>query len=80
MIAVLRSLARNVSTPVSNSTIKGDVKNNFDEEISIATAILELSPEDLLKDLNLFGFLFECMCIRDLKKRLIRKNAENLHF
>lgn len=112
MIAVLRSLARNVSTPVSNSTIEGDVKNNFDEEISrptlndyintleklyvveninstnlnfrsksairvkakkefidpsIATAILELGPEDLLKDLNLFGFLFECMCIRDLK-------------
>lgn len=112
MMAVLRSLARNVSTPVSNSTIAGDVKNSFNEEISrptlndyintleklfvvenlnstnlnfrskssirtkpkkefvdpsIATAILELGPKDLLKDLNLFGFLFECMCIRDLR-------------
>lgn len=112
MTAVLRSLARNVSTPVTNSTITEDVKNSFNDGISrptltdyintleklfvieninatnlnfrsksairtkpkkefvdpsIATAILELSPEDLIKDLNLFGFLFECMCIRDLK-------------
>lgn len=112
MTAVLRSLARNVSTSVTNSTITEDVKNSFNDGISrptltdyintleklfvieninatnlnfrsksairtkpkkefvdpsIATAILELSPEDLIKDLNLFGFLFECMCIRDLK-------------
>ena len=26
-----------------------------------------LTPNDLMKDLNLFGFLFECMCIRDLR-------------
>lgn len=112
MSAVLRSLARNISTPVSKATLNGDVKNNFEEEISrptlsdyintleklfvieninatnlnfrskssirtrakkefvdpsIATAILELRPKDLMKDLNLFGFLFECLCIRDLK-------------
>lgn len=109
---VLRSLARNISTQVSNSTIEGDVKNSFDDEISrptvnnyintleklfvienvnatnlnlrskyalrtkpkkyfvdpsIATAILEIKPNDLLGDLRTFGFLFESLCMRDLK-------------
>ncbi len=109
---VLRSLARNISTPVSNSTIECDVKNNFDDDISrptltdylntleklfviedvnatnlnfrskyalrtkpkkyfvdpsIATAILEMKPNDLIKDLNTFGFMFESLCMRDLK-------------
>ncbi len=112
MLHVLRSLARNISTPVSNTTIEEDVKNNFDADISrptlidylntleklfviedvnvtnlnfrskyalrtkpkkyfvdpsIATAILEMTPEDLIQDLNTFGFLFESLCMRDLK-------------
>ncbi len=112
MLQVLRSLARNISTPVSNSTLEEDVKNNFDADISrptlidylntleklfviedvnvtnlnfrskyalrskpkkyfvdpsIATAILDMSPEDLIQDLNTFGFLFESLCMRDLK-------------
>lgn len=109
---LLRSLARNVSTQVSVSTLESDVKNNFDDDISrptvidylntleklfviedvnatnlnfrskyalrtkpkkyfvdpsIVTAILEMKPSDLVKDLNTFGFLFESLCIRDLK-------------
>ena len=109
---VLRSLARNISTPVSNTTLENDVKNSFDDDISrptladylntleklfviedvnvtnlnfrskyairtrpkkyfvdpsIATAILEMKPNDLIKDLNTFGFMFESLCIRDLK-------------
>ncbi len=109
---VLRSLARNISTQVSHSTIETDVKNTFDDEISrptlndylntleklfvienmnatnlnfrskyalrtkpkkyfvdpsIATAILEMKPNDLINDLNTFGFLFESLCMRDLK-------------
>ena len=112
MGAVLRSLARNVSTPVSNTTIIEDVKNEFSDEISrptlddyintleklfviekvnatnlnirskvplrtkaklefvdpsIATVVLGLTKEDLIHDLNYFGFLFENLCIRDLK-------------
>lgn len=112
MKAVLRSLARNISTPVSNATIMEDVRNEFASEVSrptlddylntleklfvienvkatnlnirsktairtksklelvdpsIATAILDLSPSDLIHDLNYFGFLFESLCIRDLK-------------
>lgn len=109
---VLRSLARNISTQVSNSTIEGDVRNIFDDDISrptltdylntleklfvienvnatnlnfrskyalrtkpkkyfvdpsIATAILDIKPKDLINDLNTFGFMFESLCIRDLK-------------
>ena len=109
---VLRSLSRNISTQVSNSTIEGDVKNSFDDDISrptltdylntleklfviedvnatnlnfrskyalrtkpkkyfvdpsIATAVLDMKPNDLINDLNTFGFMFESLCIRDLK-------------
>lgn len=34
---------------------------------SIATATLRLSPDALMKDFNTFGFLFEALCIRDLR-------------
>lgn len=109
---VLRSLARNISTQVSNATLEGDVRNNFGDDISrptltdylntleklfviedvnatnlnfrskyalrtkpkkyfadpsIATAVLEMKPSDLIKDLNTFGFIFESLCMRDLK-------------
>ena len=112
MQSVLRSLARNISTSVSNSTIENDVKNSFTDNISrptltdylntleklfviedvnatnlnirskyairtkpkkyfvdpsIATAILDIKPQDLINDLNMFGLLFEALCIRDLK-------------
>lgn len=34
---------------------------------SVCTAALELGPNDLVNDLNTMGFLFENMCIRDLR-------------
>ena len=34
---------------------------------SIAVASLGIGPNDLLKDLNTFGLLFETLCIRDLR-------------
>ena len=37
MKAVLRSLARNISTPVSNATIMEDVRNEFASEVSRPT-------------------------------------------
>ena len=112
MKALLKSLARNISTPVSKTTVIEDIKNEFVDEMSrptlddylnvleklfvienvnatnlnirstiplrttpklefvdpsIAPAILGLSKEDLIKDLNYFGFLFENLCIRDLR-------------
>ncbi len=112
MQSVLRSLARNISTPVSKETITKDIKDNFDNDISrptlndyintleklyviegikatnlnlrskyairttskkifvdpsIATAVLDITPNDLINDLNTFGFIFESLCIRDLE-------------
>ena len=112
MMSLLKSLARNISTPVTNVTIVNDVKNEFIDEISrptldsylntleklfvleyipatnlnirskvslrtkpklgfvdpsIATAVLGLAPQDLIQDLRYFGFLFENLCMRDLK-------------
>lgn len=34
---------------------------------SIACAALGLGPDDLINDLNTFGLLFECLCVRDLR-------------
>ena len=34
---------------------------------SIAAAALGLGPQDLINDLNTFGFLFETLCVRDLR-------------
>lgn len=34
---------------------------------SIACASLGLGPDDLINDLNTFGLLFECLCVRDLR-------------
>lgn len=34
---------------------------------SVCTSALELGPNDLVNDLNTMGFLFENMCIRDLR-------------
>jgi hypothetical protein len=34
---------------------------------SVACAALGLGPDDLIQDLNTFGLLFECLCVRDLR-------------
>lgn len=50
----------------SKSTIRTGKKRCFADP-SIAVAALGLTPERLETDLNTFGFIFECMCLRDLK-------------
>lgn len=34
---------------------------------SIATASLRIGPQDLMNDLETFGLMFECLCVRDLR-------------
>ena len=34
---------------------------------SIAAAALGIGPNDLINDLNTFGFIFETLCVRDLR-------------
>ena len=50
----------------SSTTIRSGKKRGFTDP-SIAVASMGLTPEYLLSDLKTFGFLFESLCIRDLK-------------
>ncbi|MCL2503042.1 MAG: DUF4143 domain-containing protein [Coriobacteriia bacterium] len=50
----------------SATAIRSNKKRGFTDP-SIAVGSLALSPETLLMDFNTFGFIFECLCFRDLK-------------
>ena len=109
--SLLKSYARNISTPAKDTTIMNDIKSHFGEisketyysyvnalkriymiqnihawspnirsastmkattkkefiDPSIATSALNLSPEKLFQDLKTTEFIFETLCIRDLK-------------
>ena len=50
----------------SKTSIRSAKKRNIIDP-SIAAAALNVSPEYFYKDYKTLGFLFECLCIRDLK-------------
>ena len=50
----------------SATVIRAGKKREFVDP-SIAVAVSGLTPEALQLDLKTFGFIFECLCIRDLK-------------
>ncbi len=50
----------------SKTSIRSSNKREFIDP-SIAVAALGLSPDYLQTDLKTFGFIFECLCVRDLK-------------
>jgi predicted AAA+ superfamily ATPase len=121
---LLQSLARNVATPVTISTLAKDTAE-FGEAVnrdtvsdyldvlgrlmviedqpawgahlrskyvlrsaakrhfvdpSLAIAALRATPERLLQDLNLFGFLFESLVIRDLRVYAQAADAQVFHY
>lgn len=125
MKLLLKSLARNESTTVTNSKIKQDINEIDNENIdidtlasylnaldklflldndepfstnirssirvkqaekrhfadpSIACALLNLTEEKLIRDLNTFGFLFEAMVERDLKIYANSFDGKNYHY
>lgn len=47
---------------------------------SIAAAALGIGPSDLINDLNTFGFLFETLCIRDLRVFADALNGNVYHY
>ena len=122
---LLKSLARNESTTVTNTTIKKDIKEIDNEDIdidtvadylndldklflldndepfstnirssirvkqaekrhfvdpSIACALLNLTEEKLIGDLETFGFLFEALVERDLKIYANSFDAKCYHY
>lgn len=50
----------------SKTAIRSSEKRSFCDP-SVAVASLGLGPGQLLTRLKTFGFIFECMCVRDLK-------------
>ena len=50
----------------SKTGIRTSHKRHF-VDTSLATAVLELNPTSVLEDFNLFGFLFEDFCLRDVR-------------
>ena len=50
----------------SKTALRQSPKRHFVDP-SIAAAVLRASPERLLGDFNTFGFLFESLCVRDLR-------------
>lgn len=50
----------------SAAAIRSSIKREFTDP-SIAVAALGLTPEQLLLDMKTFGFIFETLCIRDLR-------------
>lgn len=125
MNLLLKSLARNESTTVTNKTLKNDVKAIDYEDIdidtisvyldifsrlflldnqppfatnvrssvrlkqaekrhfvdpSLACALLKVTPDRLLSDLETLGFLFEALCERDLRIYADSFDAKLYHY
>lgn len=47
---------------------------------SIAAAALGIGPNDLINDLNTFGFIFETLCVRDLRVFADALNGHVYHY
>ena len=47
---------------------------------SIATAALGIGPQDLVADLRTFGFVFEALCVRDLRVYAEAINGKVYHY
>jgi len=50
----------------SKTAIRTTEKRHFVDP-SIATAVMRINPDGILTDFNLFGFLFESLCTRDIR-------------
>ena len=63
----------------SKAYLRKSPKQHFIDP-SIAVAALQTNPDSLLRDFNTFGYLFESMCIRDLRIYVQRLGGEVCHY
>ncbi len=63
----------------SRSVLRASAKRHVADP-SLAVAAFRASPDRLLKDLNLFGFLFESLVVRDLRVYAQDADAEVLQY
>ena len=68
-------------TPAARSSIRiKQAEKRHLADPSLACALLKMTPQGLINDLNTFGFLFEGMCIRDLRVYANAFGAELYHY
>lgn len=63
----------------SKTAIRSGLKRTFVDP-SIAVAVLGLTPDALSNQLKTFGFIFEQMCIRDLKSYTLDNDSHLSHY
>jgi uncharacterized protein len=63
----------------STSRLRSAPKRHFVDP-SLAVAALRATPSGLLKDLNLLGFLFESLVVRDMRVYAQAADAEVLQY
>ena len=63
----------------SKTAIRSSPKHHFVDP-SIATAVMRVNPDALLKDFEYFGFLFEALCARDIRVYAQHIDGEVFHY
>ena len=63
----------------SKTTIRTSAKRHFVDP-SVAVTLMRVNPQDLLKDFNTFGLLFEDLCARDLRVYAQALDGEVFHY
>jgi predicted AAA+ superfamily ATPase len=63
----------------SKTAIRTSPKHHFVDP-SIATAVMRINPEAVLRDFEYFGFLFEAMCARDVRVYAQRNDGDVFHY
>ena len=63
----------------SKTAIRTSPKRHFVDP-SIAAAVMRATPESILEDFNTFGFLFESLCVRDLRIYSQALDGEVFHY
>ncbi|MDW7657758.1 MAG: DUF4143 domain-containing protein [Bacillota bacterium] len=63
----------------SKAYLRKSPKRHFSDP-SIAVAAMQTNPDGLLRDFNTFGYLFESMCIRDLRIYAQKLGGEVFHY
>ncbi|MCL2074480.1 MAG: DUF4143 domain-containing protein [Marinilabiliaceae bacterium] len=63
----------------SKTAIRTAFKHHFVDP-SIATAVMRLNPEAILKDFEYFGFLFEALCTRDIRIYAQHNDGDVFHY
>jgi predicted AAA+ superfamily ATPase len=63
----------------SKTAIRTSAKRHFVDP-SIATAVMRLNPDILLKDFEYFGFLFEALCTRDIRIYAQANDGDVFHY